>query len=580
MEQVELSRNGAQPNAVPSPGALPDDLGKVARPLNGPAPENVEIRSQPISDQVVSASYDAKLEVARRPRMQPSIRDAAELKPIPTDTAGGSDVSDSNESSIQASLDVNLARGGSSATPPSTDSRLTGDRTDIPSKVQADAAQLTPVNDAESTLAVAGDYSGTLKLVRKRANVAGHSELAKTENIGNATEANATTQRPVIAGVPVGVERPDADFLKTPVKSDAKLGGAHHPRLRSLVVAGKIGEKPIDAPLRLASAASGLPRRSRRGAAAFYADAGGGLEKMFDLRRTEVKTELVKMFGGTDETEKAVKRGLTWIEKHQFEDGHWGLHEFNKCCKGHTKCNGHASVKSDVAATGFGLLPFLGYGQTHLSGAHQGTIERGIRWLVDHQQDSGELTTGKEGNSRMYSHAIGAIALCEAYGVSRDPNLREPAQLALDFIVKAQHHSSGGWRYQPNQAADTSVVGWQLMALKSGQIAGLHIPPESFALVAKWLDKVEGKGKQLGQFRYQPGSGISLAMTAEALLCRRYLGASLNDESIVQGASHLLKHLPQKTKTPATTGTTRPNSCFISARSTGRSGTRPSVICW
>jgi len=254
------------------------------------------------------------------------------------------------------------------------------------------------------------------------------------------------------------------------------------------------------------------------------------------------------MFGGNDESLKAVERALTWIEKHQFEDGHWSLHDFNKCCKGHKKCNGHGNVNSDVAGTGFGLLPFLGDGKTHLSGPHQGTVERGLKWLVEHQQSSGELTTGKEGNARMYSHAIGAIALCEAYGLSQDPNLREPAQLSLDFIIKAQHKSSGGWRYQPNQAADTSVVGWQLMALKSGQIAGLQIPHESFSLVAEWLTRVEGKNKQRGQFRYQPGSGYSLAMTAEALLCRRYLGAALSDESIVQGANHLLKNLPQKNK--------------------------------
>ena len=47
-----------------------------------------------------------------------------------------------------------------------------------------------------------------------------------------------------------------------------------------------------------------------------------------------------------------------------------------------------------------------------------------------------------------------------------DEQFRIPAQKAIDFIVKSQH-PKGGWRYRPGEEGDTSVVGWQLMALKS-----------------------------------------------------------------------------------------------------------------
>ena len=36
--------------------------------------------------------------------------------------------------------------------------------------------------------------------------------------------------------------------------------------------------------------------------------------------------------------------------------------------------------------------------------------------------------------------------------------------------------TTGGWRYSPGQAGDTSVFGWQIFALRSGHLAGLSIP--------------------------------------------------------------------------------------------------------
>ena len=56
----------------------------------------------------------------------------------------------------------------------------------------------------------------------------------------------------------------------------------------------------------------------------------------------------------------------------------------------------------------------------------------------------------------MYAQGIATIALCEAYGMTQDESLRQPAQRAIDFICWAQH-SAGGWRYYPSQPGDTTV---------------------------------------------------------------------------------------------------------------------------
>ena len=45
-----------------------------------------------------------------------------------------------------------------------------------------------------------------------------------------------------------------------------------------------------------------------------------------------------------------------------------------------------------------------------------------------------------------YSHGIASIALCEAYGMTGDKRLREPAQRAIDFIVAAEHPARSALR--------------------------------------------------------------------------------------------------------------------------------------
>ena len=48
-------------------------------------------------------------------------------------------------------------------------------------------------------------------------------------------------------------------------------------------------------------------------------------------------------------------------------------------------------------------------------------------WLIAQQKEDGDL----RGGGRMYCHGIAAIALCEAYGVSQDPALKEPAKKTI-----------------------------------------------------------------------------------------------------------------------------------------------------
>jgi hypothetical protein len=256
-------------------------------------------------------------------------------------------------------------------------------------------------------------------------------------------------------------------------------------------------------------------------------------------RDPRVRVELLKQEGGTTLTEAAVARGLRWLSRQQREDGRWRL---------------DGGTNSDSAATSLALLPFLGAGQTHLTGRYRDEVARGLRWLVLNQKDDGDLRAGSRGNTGMYAHGQGAIVLAEAYLMTGDEQLREPAQKAIDFIVEAQY-ADGGWRYLPNAEArpherrsDTSVVGWQLMALQSARAAELDVPDETFELASHFLDSVASH--EGARYAYQPRNGPTPVMTAEALLCRIYLGWTADDPGLVEGAQYLAdEHSPSRGET-------------------------------
>ncbi len=268
------------------------------------------------------------------------------------------------------------------------------------------------------------------------------------------------------------------------------------------------------------------------------------LPPVYALRIQETRKKAIAKLGGSTASEAAVERGLDWLAVHQHLDGHWSLNQYHANCK-HPQCAaGAAAIAADAAGTGLGLLPFLGAGYTHKSGKHQASVARALDWLIKHQRPDGALM-GTGEYRLMYGHGLAAIALCEAYGMTRDPRLREPAQKALDFITRAQHAPSGGWRYAPNTPGDTSVLGWQVMALKSGEIAGLSVPPKTWEGARRWLASVQANPPAGGLFGYL-GPAPTPAMTAQGLLCLQLMGARRDDPRLVAGANYLLQHLPRK----------------------------------
>ena len=247
--------------------------------------------------------------------------------------------------------------------------------------------------------------------------------------------------------------------------------------------------------------------------------------------------------GGTKGSERSVAAALSWIARHQSRDGSWGLSDYRRQCKD-SSCTGPGTHVSNSAATAMGLLPFFAAGQTHeTKGPYRKTIYDGLYWLMRNQKRWGDLSGAeKPEQAQMYSHGLATITLCEAYGLTHSKVIGKSAQAAVNFIQSAQHPGTGGWRYSPGQEGDTSVVGWQVMALKSAQMAGLQVNPRAIEGAKRWLKSCsKGSG---GQFCYTPESGATSTMTAVGLLCLQYMGLKRTDPQLVEGISSLTQNLP------------------------------------
>lgn len=257
-------------------------------------------------------------------------------------------------------------------------------------------------------------------------------------------------------------------------------------------------------------------------------------------------------------TEAAIELGLEFLARLQLADGRWSFQ--NMGGNADFAAGERPILRADAASTGLALLAFLGAGYDHYDDKYQAVVQNGLDYLIRVQQPSGEIfpDSSRAGSAvtRFYGHGIAALALSEALGMTGDENLRRPAQQALDYLAETQHPQRGGWRYMPGVNSDLSVTGWQLMALRSGQLAGLYVDPQTFQRVSDLVESCREPGGDRFRFCYNPwasatdprtrhGRQPSTVMTAVGLLAQLYLGGNRNQVMMQGGANHLMKNLPE-----------------------------------
>jgi hypothetical protein len=301
----------------------------------------------------------------------------------------------------------------------------------------------------------------------------------------------------------------------------ATSGRQTEPSIDGVVRRPNVGQQDLDSlPQVEASISPPVLTANRRGAAEHE------VPGIYRLRVAPDRARVARQLGGTQETEAAVNAALAWLTANQSGDGRWDASQFGSGRE--DKVLGHdrkgAGARADTGISGLALLAFLGAGHTHLDGPYQNTVARGLEFLMRSQGTNGNLGGEAELYAHMYCHGMALLALSEAYALTRDDRLENTVRRGVAYTLAAQHPTNGGWRYQPGDSqGDTSQLGWQLMALKSAKLAGLEIPRRAEEGMARFLKSV-ATGQHGGLASYRPNERASATMTAEALVCRHFLG--------------------------------------------------------
>jgi hypothetical protein len=271
--------------------------------------------------------------------------------------------------------------------------------------------------------------------------------------------------------------------------------------------------------------------------------------------------------GGDANTEQAVRGALEFLAKSQSPDGSWNAQAYGAgqravAPSAEALYRADTGKFADTAMTGLALLAFLGAGHTHNDGGpYAACVHRGLSYLCQQQFPSGDLSgrnqIGQQPTvryARMYSHGIAAIALAEAYALTRDQDLLVPVKNAVDYSLKAMNPRTGGWRYDfaSEDPGDTSQFGWQAMLLNSASVSNAA-PLEGHhrVLLQRFLDSVStGKSGGLAVYRNlnpqsRPASEqATVAMTAEAFAMRTMLGLPMSAQATREAKQMLMNQLP------------------------------------
>ena len=294
-------------------------------------------------------------------------------------------------------------------------------------------------------------------------------------------------------------------------------------------------------------------------------------------RSGSARGETARARGGSPASEAAIERGLLWLARHQAANGAWSF-EHPHCidpfgrpsqqclCRTKGYIDGHTKASTSIA-----LLPFLGAGNTHLDGPYKEVVYRGLEQLKtildielkELHPDNPDFVSTFSGD--LYGYGITALVMAEAFGMTGDPDLERYVNALTVFLARHQH-PLGGWRYELGQPGDITVTGWQVVALKSSQLAGAAVHSDIFRQADKFLDsltppaplsrrgraqvvanKIGGLNRDPTRYHYlasfansttrEPGECTS----AVGLLCRLYTGWNSNDPRLLQGVNQLLQ---------------------------------------
>jgi hypothetical protein len=229
------------------------------------------------------------------------------------------------------------------------------------------------------------------------------------------------------------------------------------------------------------------------------------MKNMYGSRTTGAKGAALGKYGGSGAGQVAVLRALRWLAKNQNSDGSWR--------------------NDKPAMTSLALLAYLAYGATPAHEEFGTVVESALRFLTGAQEPSGRFI-GRDKHD--YTHPIAAYALSEAYGMTKNPTVKEAAVKALRIVVKGQN-ASGGFDYnlKPSDRDDTSYMAWCVQAMKAAKMAELAYDVEglddAMKKAVRGFQKNYGEKDGYGGFGYTSSSATH-GLSGAGILCMQFLG--------------------------------------------------------
>ncbi|MFK7743015.1 MAG: hypothetical protein AB8H80_22065 [Planctomycetota bacterium] len=335
----------------------------------------------------------------------------------------------------------------------------------------------------------------------------------------------------------------------------------------------RIAEGLPDSPSRSASFAPRRGSERRRGAGAFaerFAVEAPGTRVLGAPRRRSAmpqpsqptlaatpysnrfgpaKAKALERFGGTEQTERAVRSGLRYLASVQNRDGSWGN-------------RGDFDGKYGfvyVGKTALCTLAFLGAGHTPTSKTqYSSNVRRAVQHLLALQEER----TGAFGRSSCYGHGITTYALAECYGLTKDKALVRPLEDALAWILANQGprrdaRNRGGWGYfspgldREDSYARVSVSSWMIMALESARLSGVELPKDSLPLARQYLELSYDRPNGWFRYNHKPrrlrsGWPTLPASTPAAAFCLMLLGMGKDDSRIEAAVDYTVERRPRR----------------------------------
>jgi prenyltransferase beta subunit len=538
-ESLPLRPNAVQPPRTPSDASdlarfsvpVPNTKTSPSQDSSGKTPPTerdtaVNMRSK---DATIGGSSSAGIsQTTALPTLQPSLSRASEL--------GLKQRATSNDARLPSESEfLSDARFSQQSQPRNSSSRPQTESSMAPATSQPIATDSIVGNTGSSASSPASDLSEVMSnqadIGRLERSSADSSQVSRSKD-GRSTVLDSVVGSPAFD---VGPDRSAAAFLDAPFKGrDTIKHDIAMPEIKDVDVTVDRFKRPDVGGPKIANSAVPIP------APAFS-------QRL--KRNREDQDEASQELGPLGpQTEAAIEKGLEFLSKFQRTDGSWHLEDFGE----------RVDIRSPTAATALALLSFQGAGYTHQQFKYERVCSNALKWLIAQQRPSGDLyvkTDPKsDSNSWLYSHAIATLALCETYGMTQDPEIKENAQRAINFLVQSQDPQGGGWRYQPKIGSDTSVTGWCMMAMKSAELSGLEVPKKTYAGIEKWLNGSQAGEQQKFLYRYnwqaadvpatRHGRVPTPVMTSVGLLMRLYLGWRRDNNDMTQGAEWLLQRLP------------------------------------